>query len=384
MSIEPTQGGRKAWNVRFERVRFEGNGKQGEGVYGAAVSLNVHDTASHNETCFVHFTSCHFSKNRAALGGAIYVTDAHVYITNSTFDENRADVSGGAVYIQGTREVSLTIDGSSFSNNSAQGKTDQLKAVDGKLPWIKDETSAAIGTGGAVLVNCSTNVSITASVFRNNVGHRGGGGLAVVHMQSQPYDQEQTYTIINRSHFEANYAYCHEEGEVNNTDVQGLSTYFGGAIYYDHSSNHRPGRWEINATEFLRNEAAGGGAICLRSHIRSRSPNMILYYSLFKENFAKYIGGAIFTDSLNINVFSTAFRKNEAQYGGSLFLYQSPATQFCHNTEDPKNVSVIEESVAYYGGGMLVNAHESMSLSSSLTHFSTICCCLQVASASLR
>ena len=372
MLIEPAQEKR---NVYFERVHFENNGREGEGVRGAAVSLSFNATALHNDTCIVHFTSCRFSQNRAAFGGAIFVTDAHIHITNSTFDDNEADVSGGAIYIEGTREASLTIDASSFSENRARGNGDQLNSIDGQLAaWFEDKTSIAVGTGGAVFVDCSVNISITATNFSDNVGHRGGGGLAVVDTRSETSYQEATYNVTH-SLFDSNYAYFCDK-EVKSISVQGLAVYLGGAIYHHHSSDHLPYSWNINDTDFMGNRAAGGGAICLESLTRSTSPNMILSDSRLKNNSALFLGGAIFTNALSIDVFSTVFRENEAIYGGSLFLFQSPTTIFRHNPEDPKRVSVIEDSVAYYGGGMFINAPESMSVSPAISCFWTICCCL--------
>ena len=80
---------------------------------------------------FIYFTGhyleindCQFASGYALYGGAIYVQDLTsdgltVIIQNSQFDDNSADLSGGAVMIDQLNLHSIEISDSNFTDNRA-------------------------------------------------------------------------------------------------------------------------------------------------------------------------------------------------------------------------------------------------------------------------
>lgn len=109
------------------------------------------------------------SAGRPPGGGAILMRGGQVTVSDSLFERNSAYWSGGAISAS-LVSGSLTIDGCTFSGNSAATNTFQVRAAD-----PGNYASGRLG-GGAVYAELST-VTITNSTFKGNTSGVAGGAI---------------------------------------------------------------------------------------------------------------------------------------------------------------------------------------------------------------
>jgi predicted outer membrane repeat protein len=129
-------------NCKFENITYGGS--------GAAIQTASPITISNCE-----FNNCTSS---AGIGGAIYVLNSTLNISNSRFTNNSAALAGGAIYCNAG---SLTISGSVFGNKDN--------------PAERNETVS--DAGGAIFAsNC--DLDIEASQFYYNHAGSSGGGIS--------------------------------------------------------------------------------------------------------------------------------------------------------------------------------------------------------------
>lgn len=183
------QGGAQGMNVTLEGITAEENtaGKGGAiGAYDASITMS----------------GSTIKKNKATdgEGGAIFVEtysseqNPVVSITDSSFTGNVAtrdddSARGGAIYIQGMRDgsksVDLTVDGSTFTGNEAvngSGGGAFLAQVNGTLSKTVFEGNKA--TDGGAIYNFvidskggKTGLKISDSTFKNNIATGQGGAI---------------------------------------------------------------------------------------------------------------------------------------------------------------------------------------------------------------
>jgi len=185
-SFDPTFAG---YNINITESTFDSNtaGSQGGAIY---------------TTYITNITDSNFTANKAANGGAIFITPdefadfagveySDVTINNVTFDANEALYNGGAIYSNGT----LNVNDSTFTNNKmtthqAAGRNDYgggaicaFKELNVNNSVFTENLAAHNdveprgdgGVAGAILVlNNSQVVSITSSNFTANSGRHGG------------------------------------------------------------------------------------------------------------------------------------------------------------------------------------------------------------------
>ena len=184
-----------------------------------------------------------FSNNSAGQGGAISqfhhkqngknLTDALI-LKNSTFTQNQAN-AGGAMSIM--RDVTIT--NTQFNNNTVIGDTDG---------------------GGALFIGAESNVLITDSVFDGNKSKTSTGGAIATRQGDLGNNKDAKLEIINTV-FKNNTALG--EYQTSLTDSQ-KNTYVGrgGAIQNSfYSSKSDPARVTITSSTFENNQAVYGGAI---------------------------------------------------------------------------------------------------------------------------
>jgi hypothetical protein len=95
-------------DATFLRVRFEDNEASHN---GGAAGFTLDGTGT--------FESCAFTGNRAVMGGAIYMEDGSVAVSNSLFRDNVATQTGGA--IEAAADAALSIELTDFLRNDAAG-----------------------------------------------------------------------------------------------------------------------------------------------------------------------------------------------------------------------------------------------------------------------
>jgi predicted outer membrane repeat protein len=92
-----------------------------------------------------------------AIGGTFF--NSIIQIQDSTFSDNRAADSGGAVYLDGDNAFTVDVDNTTFTDNIAVG---------------------AVGGGGALMVTgLFTVVELTGNLFQENTALGNGGGASI-------------------------------------------------------------------------------------------------------------------------------------------------------------------------------------------------------------
>ena len=204
-----------------------------------------------------------FSNNQSVNGGGIHILGANLTVTDSTFSGNDANNSaggggGGAIYIDGTKDFSGTIDisTSTFSNN----QTNQLGGAifsfpEGTGSTLVDQSlfdgnsATGSGQGGAIYHQSATNngaLNISNSTFLYNNAHAtdgsasSGGALwlldAPVTITSSTFTGNDATTPIPladddwRRGFGGAIHTSDDTTVVNSTIVGNTAGYVGGAI----------------------------------------------------------------------------------------------------------------------------------------------------------
>ena len=248
--------------INIDNAEFSGNtaAKEGSAILFRNGTWTVTNTAFNNNTS-------------GSNGGAIYAHTGTLSLTGGSFSGNKTtsgSVGGGAIYV--TTNAKLTVDGTTFSENSAQ-KTGSTGAGKGGAICIAN-TAAASHTiknatftantdalaGGALFIDTKA-VEIDVCTFDGNSAKGHGGAVHATGAAT---------FIIKNSIFEAN---------VLNGD------FAGGAIYSNATSTGNL----ISATKFISNSTQGnGGAIYW-----SGSGRLAVDKSYFDSNVSTKQGAAI-------------------------------------------------------------------------------------------
>ncbi|MFK7779160.1 MAG: choice-of-anchor Q domain-containing protein, partial [Gimesia sp.] len=120
-----------------------------------------------------------FSNNSAQFGGALFVTALQIpmpeiFIQNSTFTENTALNSGGAIY---SGNSIIYIEDSVISKNSADSKGGGLDNSRGHMT-VKNSTvteNIAMESGGGIYTGYGVISVINSTIFQNSAIESGGG-----------------------------------------------------------------------------------------------------------------------------------------------------------------------------------------------------------------
>jgi predicted outer membrane repeat protein len=111
--------------------------------------------------------------NGAEIGGAFYVKNGTLNLSNSSIESNISQYEGGAIYV-GTG--SLTIANSSFSNNFSNISGGAIFVYNNGTLRVTDSTfsnNSTVNTGGAIF--SETSIFIAGSTFSVNTAGTGAG-----------------------------------------------------------------------------------------------------------------------------------------------------------------------------------------------------------------
>ncbi|NOQ40770.1 MAG: hypothetical protein GQ562_10680, partial [Anaerolineales bacterium] len=208
------------------------------------------------------------------LGGAIYNESGRVrIIKNSLFRRNYASQPsvqggdlGGAIY---NKNGVLTVSSTTFGSNSSAGSGGA----------IYSEKDASDESGGLVVIDGSS--------FIGNWAVQDGGAISLIN--------EMNGVIITNSDFSENQA---DE--------------FGGAIFSEASD------LTANFDNFEDNTAARGGAIFSKRLTEGSLSSLKIKRSLFINNAALEIGGAIFSENSDLTLERGDFQRNTASSCGAI------------------------------------------------------------------
>jgi hypothetical protein len=263
-------------------------------------------------------------------GGALAAghPGTHVYLINSTFEDNRTtdqttpDDQGGAVFVHNAYET--VISGSVFRGNQAGsggafgGIATGLSIVNSSFENNQasdatDDQAIVRGYGGAVHLDGVTNsynpdsrhrVYVCGSVFQGNVAVRGGGALSVV-----VSDNKGTLATYQQSSFIDNRATGTPSGDFGN----------GGAIYHiedDHDGGRAEYNFEVKDSTFQGNQARRqGGGVWLYILGRGQVVNSTFSGNLTTAGFNQVgQGGGMIIHLGIIEIINTLFANNHADY----------------------------------------------------------------------
>ena len=352
------RGGRSAlWfylckSVFISDTVFQGNGE----VTGRAIKV-LDSEATVHRCVFKGLTVT----GRIGNGGAIYSSGANLTIQGSSFINNVAADSGGAIYMYNS---GLLLNKTEFYGNSVE---------------FNDE-----GKGGAIGCTQDSQVTITGTnMFYKNSCPRYGGAMH--------FDKSQLNIKHGITYFHFNEAWNGGAISLRFTNTVSLfsgsiimlknkAVFNGGALYIDEHTSKQT-RIMINATCLILKEntaGSGGGALYI-----NKNDIVISHGNVTIESNTAAIGGGIRAVESHLHVVGNCeLARNNATYGGAMStLYgtvslQGP-TRFTHNTADEDGgamfidgtvIQILEEinfsfNLAKNGGAMFFENGASLNLS---------------------
>ena len=287
------------------------------------------------------FVNCTFERNsvkglpyKISFGGAVCSGDrSNIRVQQSLFKENTATFTGGAIHMQKIRGSFINC---TFERNSAKG-----------LPHKKT-------AGGAISSGDRSSITVQQSLFKENTATYSSGAI---HMQ------KTRGSFVNCT-FERNSAkgLPHKKtagGAISSFDRSSITvqqslfkentaTYSGGAIDMQKTRGSFVNcTFERNSVKGLPYKISFGGAVCSgdRSNIRVQQ-------SLFKENTATYMGGAIHMQKTLGSFVNCTFERNSAK---SLMNKKAGggAIHSCQRSNITVQESLFKENTATYSGGAI-------------------------------
>lgn len=210
-----------------------------------------------------------FTENSAGVsGGAIYCKNANLDIANSTFEGNNSGNDGGAICFQ---HGDLNIDGATFDNNKSEARGGALflygqKSYTIKNSTIKNNKAKDIGGGITALLG---NLTVESSTIESNNSGSSGGGIVSL---AQTLINLNSCTIKNNTANGAAGAFIMTansdiKGTVNikGTEFNGNDTgksgdqtkLLGGGLYIDADITANIS----DSSKFINNKSGMGGAI---------------------------------------------------------------------------------------------------------------------------
>ena len=300
-----------------------------------------------------------FIGNRADDGGAISVHNSTSFLSYCMFSLNHAGDDGGALHVFNNSHID--INSSTFVSNSAPSLSSLRES-----PKCLYRDEICFSTGGVILVVLLSTIVIDNSTFTNNSAEY-GGTITISHSNimihqciffnntglmdgAVLYSEGFLTANITKSMFLSNRAnenggaislYYKNEINIDDCTFGGNSaSTAGGAIYC-----HLPEKLTINNSTFIGNSVWG--------MIPSRSTNLNqnISDSVFNECFyttPHYGGGVIFVNSVTLNVSSSAFINNSANYG-------SVVRAICNSTVSLRNTTCNYNWAVNKGGVLYAN-----------------------------
>ena len=267
------------------------------GEYGGAIC-----TGLSTDDISVNITNCIFINNSAPMGGAIQIKGHNVRVTNSKFEDNKANESeGGAVFIVGN---SALIINSTFNDNFAKtfGAGILINGSDASI--LNSSFDSNVADFGAAVYVIGPDANLFSSNFTNHDVKNGSVYIKGIN------------TYVYDSNFLDNFGEAGAGLFIQGSNTTLISSNFssnnaskkGGAIFIEGSNA------KLILSNFLNNNAIPsiselddglGGAIYIKGD------NNLIDSSIFNFNTARN-GSAIYTDGLKMTLSNTDFDKNQA------------------------------------------------------------------------
>ena len=380
---------------------FSDSRGKGAGLHAKGVTFSISECifknnrarqnggAIYGEYSIINTTSCTFSDNK---GGAIFLSYCELDDVNSSFQNNSADSSGGAIDSQNSN---LSLTGTSFYNNQVLSTNGggAIYLYDGELNLTQCVFSLNLAplNGGAIYAQYA-EVNSSQCLFSSNQNTSNNGGGAITLKFCTMIDSNSTLSYnssasnggalyasdsnltLTKSHFSNNtssysggglYAARSKVSTSGNYYSQNSADSYGGGVFINNST------WNETLAQYSENNSSyNGGGLCLEdsngSIIDSNfTSNLNLSYNgggglslensspqiegckfLTNSTISKY-GGAIYMSSgSSPAIYNCSFIQNKAVgtggYGGALYFFQNSSVEI--------NKCLFSENSAYSGG----------------------------------
>ena len=344
-------------------------------------------------------TGSNFTNNKAQYGGAIYICEGNIAISDSLFENNSADVEGGAIDIDSAiNNPVVAVENSKFVNNTPQaihnskelhlgietftdlqnaiGLVDGILTLDSDIAMTDDEAAGFVngviinkniridGKGHTIdaknlgrifKINNWCDVTLTNVTLTNGNATVGGaiynfGNLDLVHVNFVNNTAKYGGAIMNYA-----YGLVLDDSTFTNNTAK-----IGGAIY-----NYGIGFVVGNST-FVNNSAADGAGA-----IMNGGRGFVVGNSTFTNNTATSKGGAIYNYGIGFVVGNSTFANNTAEDAGAVYNEGDNSvvgnSTFVNNTATSIGGAIInngklvvdnsafEDNAANYYGGAILN-----------------------------
>ena len=242
-------------------------------------------------------TGSNFTNNKAQYGGAIYICEGNIAISDSLFENNSADVEGGAIDIDSAiNNPVVTVENSKFVNNTPQAIHNSKELHLGIETFT--DLQNAIGLVDGILT-LDSDIAMTddeAANFVNGV---------IINKNIRIDGKGHTIDAKNLGRIFKINNWC--DVTLTNVTLTNGNATVGGAIY-------NFGNLDLVHVNFVNNTAKYGGAIMNYAY------GLVLDDSTFTNNTAK-IGGAIYNSEDCFVVDNSTFTNNTAKIGGAIYNY---------------------------------------------------------------
>ena len=242
-------------------------------------------------------TGSNFTNNKAQYGGAIYICEGNIAISDSLFENNSADVEGGAIDIDSAiNNPIVTVENSKFVNNTPQAIHNSKELHLGIETFT--DLQNAIGLVDGILT-LDSDIAMTddeAANFVNGV---------IINKNIRIDGKGHTIDAKNLGRIFKINNWC--DVTLTNVTLTNGNATVGGAIY-------NFGNLDLVYVNFVNNTAKYGGAIMNYAY------GLVLDDSTFTNNTAK-IGGAIYNSEDCFVVGNSTFTNNTAKIGGAIYNY---------------------------------------------------------------
>ena len=358
-------------------------------------------------------TGSNFTNNKAQYGGAIYICEGNIAISDSLFENNSADVEGGAIDIDSAiNNPVVTVKDSKFVNNTPQAIhnskelhlgietfTDLQNAidlVDGILTFDSDiamtDDEAANFVNGVIInkniridgkghtidaknlgrifeIDGGFAVTLTNVTLTNGKADKGGaiynfGNLDLVHVNFVNNTAKYGGAIMN-------YAYglvLDDSTFTNNTAKIGGAIYnsadcfvVGNSTFANNTATSNGGvifnygiGFVVGNSTFVNNSAADGAGAILNG-----GRGFVVGNSTFANNTATSKGGAIYNYGIGFVVGNSTFANNTAEDAGAVYNEGDNSvvgnSTFANNTAEDAGAVYNEGDNSVVGNSTFVN-----------------------------
>ena len=243
-------------------------------------------------------TGSNFTNNKAQYGGAIYICEGNIAISDSLFENNSADVEGGAIDIDSAiNNPVVTVKDSKFVNNTPQA-IHNSKELHLGIETFTDLQNAIDLVDGILTLDSDIAMTddeaanfVNGVIINKNIRIDGKGHTIDAKNLGRIFEIDGGFAVT-----------------LTNVTLTNGKADKGGAIY-------NFGNLDLVHVNFVNNTAKYGGAIMNYAY------GLVLDDSTFTNNTAK-IGGAIYNSADCFVVGNSTFANNTAtSNGGVIFNY---------------------------------------------------------------